>query len=79
MWWTSSFPGYTTYSVDLTDIALRQNLVIAGSPILNTPVIGALAKMGIVTAKSALAAISEMFSDERNVKAAEEAYKELKV
>jgi len=73
------FPGYTTHAVDLTGIALKQNLVIAGSPILNTPVIGALAKMGIVTAKSALAAISEMFSDERNVKAAEEAYKELKV
>ena len=28
---------------DLTGIALRENLVVAGSPILNTPVIGALA------------------------------------
>lgn len=73
------FPGYTTRAVDLTGIALKQNLVIAGSPILNTPVIGALAKMGIVTVKSAKSAISEMFVDERNVKAAEEAYKELKV
>lgn len=73
------FPGYTTRAVDLTGIALKQNLVIAGSPILNTPVIGALAKMGIVTVKSAKSAISEMFVDERNVKAAEEAYEELKV
>ncbi|MBP1928666.1 pyruvate ferredoxin oxidoreductase gamma subunit [Methanolinea mesophila] len=73
------FPGYKTKAVDLTGIALKQNLVIAGSPILNTPVIGALAKMGIVTVKSAKSAISEMFADERNVKAAEEAYKELKV
>jgi pyruvate ferredoxin oxidoreductase gamma subunit len=51
--------------------------VVAGSPILNTPVLGALAKMGIITADSAKKAIREMFSDERNVKAAEAAYKEI--
>jgi pyruvate ferredoxin oxidoreductase gamma subunit len=50
---------------------------VAGSPILNTPVIGALAKMGIVSRESAKLAISEMFSDDRNVKAAEAAYQEL--
>jgi pyruvate ferredoxin oxidoreductase gamma subunit len=71
--------GHRTYSVDLTGIALSLNLVIAGSPILNTPVIGALAKMGIVSMDSVKSAISEMFSDERNVKAAEAAYQELVV
>jgi len=69
--------GYRTYSIDLTGIALRENLVVAGSPILNTPVLGALAKMGIVSVESVTSAISEMFSDERNVKAARAAFQEL--
>jgi pyruvate ferredoxin oxidoreductase gamma subunit len=49
----------------------------AGSPILNTPVLGALAKMGIVSVDSAKTAIREMFTDERNVKAAEATYVEM--
>lgn len=71
------FEGFESHNVDLTGIALRENLVVAGSPILNTPVLGALANMGIITADSAKKAIREMFSDERNVKAAEAAYKEM--
>ncbi len=71
------FSGYSSSNVDLTGIALRENLVVSGSPILNTPVIGALAKMGIVSADSAKKAIREMFADERNVKAAETAYQEM--
>jgi pyruvate ferredoxin oxidoreductase gamma subunit len=73
------FAGYSSSNVDLTGIALKEQLVVSGSPILNTPVIGALARMGIVSADSAKQAIREMFSDERNVKAAEAAYKELRV
>jgi len=71
------FTGFTSSNVDLTGIALKENLVVSGSPILNTPVIGALAKMGIVSVDSAKKAIREMFTDERNVKAAEAAYKEM--
>jgi pyruvate ferredoxin oxidoreductase gamma subunit len=71
------FPGFVSSNVDLTGIALRENLVVSGSPILNTPVIGALAKQGLVSVESAKKAISEMFSDERNVKAAETAYREM--
>jgi pyruvate ferredoxin oxidoreductase gamma subunit len=71
------FPGYVSGNVDLTGIALKENLVVSGSPILNTPVIGALAKMGIVSVDSAKKAIREMFTDERNVKAAETAYREM--
>ncbi|RPI35660.1 MAG: pyruvate ferredoxin oxidoreductase [Methanoregulaceae archaeon] len=71
------FSGYSSCNVDLTGIALRENLVVSGSPILNTPVIGALAKMGIVSVDSAKKAIREMFADERNVKAAETAYQEM--
>ena len=73
------FSGFECRNVDLTGIALRENLVVSGSPILNTPVLGALAKMGIITAESGKLAIREMFSDERNVKAADAAYKEMSV
>lgn len=71
------FSGFECRNVDLTGIALRENLVVSGSPILNTPVLGALAKMGIITPESGKLAIREMFSDERNVKAADAAYKEM--
>ena len=73
----SSAGQYTTYAVDLTAIALSLGLVIAGSPILNTPVLGALARMGVVSFASVKTSITEMFSDERNVRAAEAAYQEL--
>ena len=73
------FAGFSTYNVDLTGIALKENLVVAGSPILNTPVLGALAKVGIVSADSAKSAIRGMFTDERNVKAAEAAYQEMSI
>jgi pyruvate ferredoxin oxidoreductase gamma subunit len=72
-----AFAGFECRNVDLTGIALRENLVVSGSPILNTPVLGALAKMGIITAESGKLAIKEMFSDERNVKAADAAFKEM--
>ncbi len=69
--------NYNVQHVDLTGIALKLNLVVAGSPILNTPVIGALAKMGLFSRESAAAAIKETFSDERNLKAALVAYEEM--
>jgi len=74
---TEKIHGAPAYAVDLTGIALAEKLVIAGSPILNTPVLGALAKMGIISVDSAKKAIREMFTDERNVRAAEAAYQEL--
>jgi pyruvate ferredoxin oxidoreductase gamma subunit len=71
------FSGYRTFNVDLTGIALRENLVIAGSPILDTSVLGALARIGIISQDSAKKAITEVFTDERNVKAANAAYREI--
>jgi pyruvate ferredoxin oxidoreductase gamma subunit len=71
------FAGFSSSHVDLTGIALRENLVVAGSPILNTPVLGALTKMGIISVDSAKKSIREIFTDERNVKAAETAYREM--
>jgi pyruvate ferredoxin oxidoreductase gamma subunit len=69
--------GHRTCRVDLTGIALSLELVVAGSPVLDTPVLGALAKMGVVSIESAKAAIAEMFPDERNIRGAEAAYREL--
>ena len=63
--------------VNVTDIALKMGLVLSGNPILNTPILGALAGLGIVKLDSALAAIKETFSDERNVNAAKEAYEKV--
>jgi 2-oxoacid:acceptor oxidoreductase gamma subunit (pyruvate/2-ketoisovalerate family) len=65
------------HRVDLTGIALDENLVIAGEPVLDTPVLGAIARLGIITLESATKAIADMFQDPRNVSAAERAYKEV--
>ena len=73
------YPGFITYTIDLTGIALREDLVIAGSPILDTPLLGAIARIGIISQDSAKKAITELFTDERNVKAADAAYREIAV
>jgi pyruvate ferredoxin oxidoreductase gamma subunit len=73
------FAGFRTFNVDLTGEALKENLVVAGNPVLDTPVIGALAKLGIITFESAKRAIAEMFSDERNIIAAAAVYREMRV
>jgi len=73
-----SFPaGFKVYKADLTGIALRENLVVAGSPILNTPVIGALAKLGLFSRESGVKAINDTFADPRNTSAAKAAYEEV--
>ncbi len=70
---------YKAYNIDLTGIALSLDLVVAGNPILNTPLLGALAKIGLVSRDSVIKAISEVFSDERNTAAALKAYEELEI
>jgi len=74
---TISLPQYKAYYVDLTGIALKVGLVIAGTPILNTPVAGALAKIGLFSRESAQNAIEEMFTDPRNTQAAMLAFDEV--
>ena len=73
------FAGFRSYNVDLTGIALREDLIVAGGPILDTAVVGALAKLGVITIESARKAISEMFTDERDIKAADDAFREMTV
>ena len=65
------------HHVDLTGIALAEDLIIAGEPVLDTPVLGAIARLGVISLGSATQAISEMFTDPRNVSAAERAFREL--
>ncbi|HVP24629.1 MAG TPA: 2-oxoacid:acceptor oxidoreductase family protein [Methanomicrobiales archaeon] len=65
------------HRVDLTGIALDEDLVIAGEPVLDTPVLGAIARLGVVSLESVTKAIAEMFADPRNVTAAERAYREV--
>ena len=70
-------PGFKVFRGDLTGIALRENLVVSGSAIVNTPVIGALAKLGLFTRESGVEAITDTFSDPRNTNAAKAAYDEV--
>ncbi|OPY07836.1 MAG: NADH-dependent phenylglyoxylate dehydrogenase subunit gamma [Syntrophus sp. PtaB.Bin001] len=72
-----AFPGFSTNHADLTGIALKESLILAGYPILNAPMLGAMAKMGIISLDSAIQALRETFPDERNVRAAEIAYGEM--
>jgi len=65
------------HRVDLTGIALDEELVIAGEPVLDTPVLGAIARLGVISLESTTKAISETFADPRNVSAAERAYREV--
>ena len=71
------FTGFRSYNIDLTGIALKEDLIVAGGPILDTAVVGVLAKLGIITIESARKAIAEMFTDERDIKAADDAYREM--
>lgn len=64
-------------TVNVTDIAINLGLILSGNPILNTPILGALARLDIVKLDSALTAIREMFNDERNVQAAKDAYEKV--
>jgi len=72
-------PGHRVYIADLTGIAIAHNLVIAGSPVLNTPFMGAMAKIGVITVDAAIGAIRDMFPDERNVEAARVVYEVLQI
>ena len=71
--------GHETFNIDLTKIALSLEMTLAGNPILNTPLLGALAKFDLVSRESVRKVIAETFKDERNVTAAMQAFEELKI
>lgn len=73
--------GYRTATVDATGIALELQLLVAGLPILNTPMLGAFAKATEeVKLESVLEVIRQEWSGaagEKNAKAASVAYERL--
>lgn len=73
--------GYRVAVVDATGIALNLNLVVAGLPVVNTPMLGAFARATQeVTLDSVMAAIKEEWAGatgEKNAKGAALAYEEL--
>ncbi len=73
-----NFPQkYKVATVDATGIALKYGLGSKAAPIVNTPMLGAFARvMGIVKLSSVIEAIKENVpaKPEENAKAAEEAY-----
>jgi pyruvate ferredoxin oxidoreductase gamma subunit len=70
------------YWVDATAIAKRHGLIVAGWPVVNTAMLGALAKVwGSVNLESVKRAILETWSGrlgEANARAAEDAYREVR-
>lgn len=70
------------YSVNATRIALEIDLVLAGWPLVNTPILGALIKaIGKPSLGSLQDAIREKFTEkiaELNIKAVERAYDEMR-
>jgi len=73
--------GYRTATVDATGIALELQLLVAGLPVLNTPMLGAFAKATEeVKLESVLEVIKQEWSGaagEKNAKAASLAYERL--
>ncbi len=71
-----SFP-YKTATVDATSIALKNEIIVGGIPVVNTPMVGALVKiLDGVNLNGLKEAIRERFGKiaERNERAVEEAY-----
>jgi 2-oxoacid:acceptor oxidoreductase gamma subunit (pyruvate/2-ketoisovalerate family) len=73
--------GWRVATVDATGIALELNLLVAGSPVVNTSILGAFAKAtGEVRLDNVLKAVRETWSGgagEKNARATELAYERL--
>lgn len=71
--------SYKTATIDATSIALENEILVGGIPVVNTPMVGALVRiLDGVKLEALKEAIMERFkgkSAERNARAVEEAYK----
>ncbi len=75
------FPGYRTATVDATKIALKHHLGSPTSPIVNTAILGAFAKITNLVRMDSVASGIKAFvpvKKEENATAAEEAYETVK-
>ncbi|OFV68759.1 pyruvate ferredoxin oxidoreductase [Methanosarcinales archaeon] len=70
----AALEDFILYSVDATTISLDLGLKVAGTPVLNTPMLGALAKLGLVKQNSLKKAIRQTYSEPKNIKAADLAH-----
>ena len=70
-------------TVDATDIALKNDIVVGGIPVVNTPILGAVPKiLNKVTLKSIQNSIKSKWKSEQaelNVKATKDAYDQVEV
>ena len=68
------------YTVNATDIAVRNKLIVAGWPVVNTSMLGALSKaLGVINVDNMASAVREYFRGkigEVNAKAVYDAYNE---
>ncbi len=68
------------YTVNATDIAVRNKLIVAGWPVVNTSMLGALSKaLGVISVDNMASAVKEYFKGrigEVNAKAVYDAYNE---
>jgi len=77
------FNDFKVATVDATGISLKLNLLVAGAPVVNTPMLGAFVRAtGEIKLESILAVIRERWGDvegELNARAASLAYERLKM
>jgi len=72
---------YRVATVDATSIALQEGLIVSGIPVVNTPMIGALAKFLGISIEAVKEAIKERWhgeAGEKNAKGAEIAYNKVR-
>ena len=78
--WLNAEGAVHAYVVDATKIAVKHGLVLAGWPLVNTPILGALSRaIRIISMQSIERALIDYFGEKvgkKNAEAALEAYKE---
>ena len=74
---------YNTATVDATGVALKNDILVGGIPVVNTPILGAIPKiLDKVTLKSIKEIVKEKWKGElsnKNVKATQEAFDQVEV
>ncbi|MCO5297078.1 MAG: 2-oxoacid:acceptor oxidoreductase family protein [Fimbriimonadaceae bacterium] len=77
--WAQQFPGYRIATVDATKIAVANELGTQATPIVNTTLLGAVARMFETSFASAEAAMEDFRFDGPNVVAARTAYESVEM
>ena len=74
---------YNTATVDATGIALKNDILVGGIPVVNTPILGSIPKiLDMVTLKSIKEVVKEKWKGElsdKNIKATQDAFDQVEV